>query len=190
MGKVSLSLSAVRQILRHRKSKPMSKEEEDHLVQKIHDSCVQFDKKSSERITEMDIITILGLVRVNCQHDKVYAICSHLPRNKNGKIKIQEFIDLSILSEEAFNALDKNHDGFITKGELKLANKDAAMSDVMQVIEDYDYDKDGKLNMAEYNQYRSDSSEKSIKSIKSIDHENDNDNDLSESDEVVMVNLK
>ena len=60
----------------------------------------------------------------------------------------------------------------------------------MQVIEDYDYDKDGKLNMAEYNQYRSDSSEKSIKSIQSIDHENDNDNDLSESEEVVMVNLK
>ena len=38
---------------------------------------------------------------------KVFAICSHLPRNKNGKIKIQEFIDLPILSEEAFNALDK-----------------------------------------------------------------------------------
>ena len=62
----------------------------------------------------------------------------------------------------------------------------------MQVIEDYDYDKDGKLNMAEYNQYRSDSSEKSIKSTRSIEHANDNDNDNahSDSDEVVMVNLK
>ena len=61
-----------------------------------------------------------------------------------------------------------------------------------QVIKDYDYDKDGKLNMAEYNQYRSDSSEKSIKSTKSIDHGNDNDNvnANSDSDEVVMVNLK
>ena len=130
-------------------------------------------------------------------------------------MKIQEFIELPILSEETFNALDKyemimlltlraymifrNHDGFITKGELKLANKDASMSDVMQVklklslitkyllsfqvIHDYDYDQDGKLNMAEYNQYRSDSSEKSLESRKSIEH-------TSDSDEVVMVNLK
>ena len=44
--------------------------------------------------------------------------------------------------------------------------------------------------MAEYNQYRSDSSEKSIKSTKSIEHGNDNDNAHSDSDEVVMVNLK
>ena len=38
---------------------------------------------------------------------KVYAICSHLPRNKSGKMKIQDFIELPILSEETFNALDK-----------------------------------------------------------------------------------
>ena len=31
----------------------------------------------------------------------------------------------------------------------------------MQVIKDYDYDKDGKLNMAEYSQYKSDISDKS-----------------------------
>ena len=37
--------------------------------------------------------------------------------------------------------------------------------------------------MAEYNQYRSDSSEKSLESRKSIEH-------TSDSDEVVMVNLK
>ena len=31
----------------------------------------------------------------------------------------------------------------------------------LQVIKDYDYDKDGKLNMAEYSQYKSDVSDKS-----------------------------
>ena len=31
----------------------------------------------------------------------------------------------------------------------------------MQVIKDCDYDKDGKLNMAEYSQYKSDISDKS-----------------------------
>ena len=46
-------------------------QEEDSLVQRIHDACLQFDKKSSGVLTEMDIITILGLVKVNCQHEKV-----------------------------------------------------------------------------------------------------------------------
>ena len=31
----------------------------------------------------------------------------------------------------------RNHDGFLTKGELKLANKDATMSDVMQVPKEF-----------------------------------------------------
>ena len=63
---------------------------------------------------------------------------------------------------------------------------------MLQVIQEYDYDQDGKLNMAEYNQYRSDSSEKSVKSMNSIDKDiNDHDNaHNSDSDEVVMVDLK
>ena len=40
-------------------------------------------------------------------HLQVSAICSHLPRNKQGKMRIDEFINLPILSEEAFDALDK-----------------------------------------------------------------------------------
>jgi len=57
------------------------------------------------------------------------------------------------------------------------------MADVMQVIKDYDYDKDGKLNMAEYNQYRSDSSEKS-------QEEDQTEVNNDDSDEVVFVELK
>ena len=51
-----------------------------------------------------------------------------------------------------------------------------------QVIKDYDYDKDGKLNMAEYNQYRSDSSEKS-------QDEDQTEVNNDDSDEVVFVEL-
>ena len=51
-----------------------------------------------------------------------------------------------------------------------------------QVIKDYDYDKDGKLNMAEYNQYRSDSSEKS-------QEEDQTEVNNDDSDEVVFVEL-
>ena len=38
---------------------------------------------------------------------KITKICEHLPRSKNGKIKISDFINLPILSEEAFQAIDR-----------------------------------------------------------------------------------
>ena len=65
---------------------------------------------------------------------KVFKILQHLPRKRNGKIKIEEFIELPIISEDAFKAIDRNKDGLITKGELKLTNKDASMGDVTEVM--------------------------------------------------------
>jgi Ca2+-binding EF-hand superfamily protein len=46
--------------------------------------------------------------------------------------------------------MDKNKDGYITKGELKLAKKNVGMKDIDSVIKQYDIDKDGKLNMDEF----------------------------------------
>ena len=63
----------------------------------------------------------------------MFSICSHLPRGRTGKIKIAEFINLPIISEETFTAIDRNKDGFLTKGEIKLTNKNASMSEVLEV---------------------------------------------------------
>jgi len=38
-----------------------------------------------------------------------------------------------VTSEAAFRAMDRNKDGFITKGELKLAKKKMSMKEVDQV---------------------------------------------------------
>ena len=35
-------------------------------------------------------------------------ICAELPHTKSGKVKIEQFMKLPILSEEAFKAIDKN----------------------------------------------------------------------------------
>ena len=105
-------------------------------------------------------------------------------------MRIEEFINLPILSEEAFNAIDRymvelsqirhslsnfrNKDGFLTMGEIKLVNKSATKKEiqvihnplpcvqlsesaadrvcVQETIQEYDFDKDGKLNTAEYHQ--------------------------------------
>ena len=64
---------------------------------------------------------------------QVFTICSHLPRTRAGKMRIEEFINLPIISEETFNAIDRNKDGFLTKGEIKLTNKNASMSEVLEV---------------------------------------------------------
>ena len=56
----------------------------------------------------------------------------------------------NIFSEAAFKAMDRNKDGYITKGELKLAKKKMSMKEVDQTIKDYDLDNDGKLNYEEF----------------------------------------
>ena len=38
---------------------------------------------------------------------QVFAILGHIPRTASGKMRIEEFINLPILSEEAFNAIDR-----------------------------------------------------------------------------------
>ena len=58
----------------------------------------------------------------------------HLPRKRNGKIRVEEFINLPIISEDAFKAIDRNKDGVLTRGELKLTNKDASMGEVVEVM--------------------------------------------------------
>ena len=46
--------------------------------------------------------------------------------------------------------MDRNKDGYITKGELKLAKKKMSMKEVDETIKDYDLDQDGKLNYEEF----------------------------------------
>ena len=61
----------------------------------------------------------------------------------------------AILNEEKksfcfFQAIDRNKDGYITKGELKLAKKSIGMKDIDRVIKENDLDGDGRLDMEEF----------------------------------------
>jgi len=87
---------------------------------------------------------------VECTKEEVRNVCGPLPCSKDGKIKIRDFLYLDIHSESAFRAMDRNKDGYITKGELKLAKKKMTMKEVDQVIKEYDIDQDGKLNYEEF----------------------------------------
>ena len=63
----------------------------------------------------------------------------------------------------------------------------SSLNNFLQVIKDYDFDQDGKLNMAEYRQYKSDSSDKSSEETNSNRIEEDI---LDSDDGVVYKELK
>jgi len=145
---VLLGTPAVRQILA-RLSK--SEKEENALVEKIEASCKKFDHRGKGSLTVDEIFNVVKLQNgIDIGKDEVKRILEPLPKEKDGKIRIKDFISLDIHSEDAFDAMDKNKDGFITKGELKLAKKNIGMKEIDQVIKEFDLDKDGKLNMEEF----------------------------------------
>ena len=163
-----LSIPAVRQIL---SKLAKGDKEEEELIEKLEDSCLRYDHDKKGMLTPDEYFNVLKIQNgVDCSKDEVKTVCLPLPCSKDGKIKIRDFLYLDIhrygikyqiltkiwwklnhvYSEAAFKAMDRNKDGYITKGELKLAKKKMSMKEVDETIKDYDLDNDGKLNYEEF----------------------------------------
>ena len=69
--------------------------------------------------------------------------------DKNYKIIIQDFCRLPILSDDVFKAMDKNNDGEVSKGELKLAKKDLTMKQIQSIMSKLDNNGDGTISWKE-----------------------------------------
>ncbi len=65
---------------------------------------------------------------------QVKTILSNLPKDKDGRIKVSDFLHKDIHAKDVFQVFDRNKDGYITKGELKLAKKNFAMRDIDEAI--------------------------------------------------------
>ena len=126
----TLGLPAVKQVLIYAK-KTYTIQEEEEQVRKIEESARKFDSRGE--LTEKEMYNVLRINKVEITQDQVFAILEHLPRKRNGKIKLEEFLNLPIISEDAFKAIDRNKDGFLSRGELKLTNKNATMGEVNEV---------------------------------------------------------
>merc|ERR1712223_1513251 len=110
----ALAIPAVRQILA-RLAK--GDKEEEEFVEKSENSCLKFDHDKKGMLTPDEYFNVMKLQNgVDC--------------TKEGEIKIRDFLYLDIHSESCFRAMDRNKDGFITKGELKLAKKKLSMKEV------------------------------------------------------------
>jgi len=157
----NLAIPAVRQIVA---KLAKGEAEETELVEKIENSCLKFDHDKKGVLSPDEYFNVLKLQNgIDCTKDEVKGVCGPLPCTKDGKIKIRDFLYMDVHSEAAFRAMDRNKDGFITKGELKLAKKKLSMKEVDQVIKDFDLDNvyllvikdfdldnDGKLNYEEF----------------------------------------
>ena len=54
-----------------------------------------------------------------------------------------------IMSQSVFENMDKNKDGFVSKGEMRLAQKNISMKDLAEILQELDNDGDGKLTFDE-----------------------------------------
>ena len=72
-----------------------------------------------------------------------------LPMDKNYKISIQDFCRTPILSDEVFKSMDKNNDGKLSMGELKLARKDLTMKQIQSIMSKLDDDGNGTISLDE-----------------------------------------
>ena len=74
MGKINLSMTAVRQILMSSRSRGKTNssvpQDEASLLQEIEAACNKFDTSKSGLMSEMDVVSVLSYVNISCQHDK------------------------------------------------------------------------------------------------------------------------
>ena len=54
-----------------------------------------------------------------------------------------------IMSQAVFDAMDKNKDGLVSKGELHLAQRGISMKELADILQELDNDGDGKLTFDE-----------------------------------------
>ena len=74
-----------------------------------------------------------------------------MPKDKEDKITVQDFCKTPILSDEVFKSMDRNNDGQISKGELKLARKNLTLKQIEMLIKKIDTDGNGTISLEELN---------------------------------------
>ena len=88
-------------------------------------------------------------MKVDVSKDDIRRAVVDLPMDKNYKISIQDFCRTPILSDEVFKLMDRNNDGQISKGELKLARKQLTLKQIDGLIQKLDKDGNGTISLAE-----------------------------------------
>merc|ERR1711997_411915 len=125
-----------------------SEQEKSELRTKAENQCKTFNGKG--KLTVDDLYSVLKVqMKMDLTKDDIRKIVVDLPMDKNYKISVQDFCRTPILSDEVFKFMDRNNDGQISKGELKLARKQLTLKQIEMLIKKLDKDGNGTISLAE-----------------------------------------
>jgi len=122
------------------------------LAAKIEASCKKFNNNKG-RLSVDEFYNVIKLQNgVEVSKDEIRRLVADLDMDRDYKISIKEFLSEPIISEFVFMEMDKNKDGYISKSELRLAQRKVSLADLNQLMDLVDKDHDGKLTFDEVKQ--------------------------------------
>ena len=163
---------AIFQILSKKRGR--TEEEKTQLAMKIETSCKRFNNNNG-RLSIDEFYNVIKLQNgVEVSKDEIRRLVADLDMDKDFKISIkvvvvkqlvrekythwttsslfQEFMTEPIISEFVFMEMDKNKDGYISKSELRLAQRKLSLDDLNKFMIEADKNQDGKLTFEEVKQ--------------------------------------
>jgi len=124
-----------------------SDSEKKEMLKKIESQLLSNGK---EKLTVDEYYNVLKVqFKVDCTKNDIRKVVADLPMDKHYKIVTKDFIRVPILSDDVFKAMDKNNDGEVSKGELKLAKKHLTMKQIQSIMSKLDHNGDGTINWKE-----------------------------------------
>lgn len=143
-----LGQPAIYQILNRLKDK--NEDDKKTLALQIESACKRFDHKRKGKLSVDEYYNVIKVQqKVDITKDEIRRLVADLHMDKEYKISIQDFMTVPIISEAVFQAMDKNKDGYVSKGELKLAQRGISMKELGSIIDEVDTDGDGRLTFEE-----------------------------------------
>lgn len=145
-----LGQPAIFQILNKKRGR--TEEEKRVLALKIEASCKRFNNNQG-RLSVDEFYNVIKLQNgVEVSKDELRRLVADLEMDKHFKVSIKDFMKEPIISQDVFLAIDKNKDGYVSRGELKLAQRNLSLTQVNAIIDELDVNGDGKLTFDEVKQ--------------------------------------
>jgi len=130
--------------------KGFDKRKEEELSKAFRDA----DRDKDGFLSMEEYIKVFKAHGVNITREEVIIYFANKDRDRDGKISFAEFCGKKTKTEKAFQALDINDDGYISKPEMMTASyrggRRLSMKEVDSAFQLYDEDKDNKLNYPEF----------------------------------------
>lgn len=122
--------------------------EKKEMIKKVETQLVTFNGK--DKLTVDEYYSVLKVqFKLDCTKNDIRKVVADIPMDKNYRIVIKDFSRLPILSDDVFKAMDRNNDGQVSKGELKLARKNLTMKQVQSIMSKLDDNGDGTISWKE-----------------------------------------